>query len=201
MADWNFEDFLRRLEAIKGIGSLDELVARVPGLGKMLREVDFRLEELDPIERILRAMTPQERVQPELLEGDAGLRRRERIAASSGSSLEAVDSLIAQFQELRTKLAEQSPEEVLQDAIEQQTGEELADWQTPAEAWKGDEHVAKIVDIIDEEDEPQAPAQVDWTAQVDQLLRKIAESGMLSLTAEERAFLDEASQRYRNRRG
>ena len=90
---------------------------------------------------------------------------------------------------------------MLQEAIEQQTGEELADWQTPPEAWKGDEHTATIIDLVARDEAPSPPREADWSEQVDGLLRKIAESGMLSLTDEERAFLDDASTRYRNRRG
>ena len=43
MAEWNFEEFLQRLEAIKGLDSLDELVSQIPNLGGILKQVDFRL--------------------------------------------------------------------------------------------------------------------------------------------------------------
>lgn len=193
MADWNFEDFLRRLESIKGIGSLDELARQVPGLREVLRDVDFRLEELDPIERILRAMTLEERLHPDLLEGEGGSERRQRIADDSESPLESVESLISQFNRLRAMLRERSPEEVLREAIEEHQRQAGAEpWQQTPD-WRGEPGEP-------EEPAPTTPAELPWTERVDMLLRKIAAAGMASLSEQERAFLDEASQRYRNRR-
>jgi hypothetical protein len=200
MSDWNFEDFLRRLEAIKGVESFEELVKRVPGLAQILQDVDFRLEELDPIERILRSMTREERLNPELLDGPEGPTRRKRVADDSGSTVEAVDSLIEQFQRLRTMLLDKSPEEVLRDTIKKHQPQ-FEDWQTPPDAWKGDETAElEVPDVEDVEAEPEKPQSLPFNEQVDLLLRKIAALGMPSLTDVERQFLDEASERYRNRR-
>lgn len=202
MANWNFEDFLRRLEAIKGIGSIDELVEHVPGLGQILREVDFKLEELDPIERMLRAMTLEERLRPELLDGDNGDERRDRIASDSESTRESVDSLIAQFQKLRDLLRERSPEDVLRDTIQQQQQQEGNEaWQTPADAWKGEEDFPikdenEITDELEIEEEP----VLTVSERLDEILRKISASGMPSLNEEEQEFLAQASETYRNRR-
>lgn len=204
MANWNFEDFLRRLEAIKGIGSLDELVDHVPGLGQILRDVDFKLEELDPIERILRAMTLEERLRPELLDGDNGDERRDRIANQSDSTRESVDSLISQFQRLRTMLRNQTPEDVLRDTIQEQTGESGREaWQSSPDAWRGVE--PGFTPIVDENDDPTEEETVTEhvltnSERVDDLLRKISATGMVSLSDEERDFLNQASQTYRNRR-
>jgi hypothetical protein len=196
MSDWNFEDFLRRLEAIKGVDSLEELVRRVPGLAHLLADVDFRLEELDPIERILRAMTREERLNPQLFDGPEGQERRQRVADDSGSTVESVNGLIEQFSRLRSMLRDKSPEEVLRDTIQKQQPQ-LEEWQTPADAWTGD---GEDFDDDEDEDEDVEPAPVPFGEQVDLLLRKIAALGMDSLTDVEREFLDEASQRYRNRR-
>ena len=200
MADWNFEDFLRRLEAIKGVESFEELVEQVPGLAQILEDVDFRLEELDPIERILRSMTQEERLKPEMLEGDEGPERRERIAADSGSTVEAVDSLIDQFQRLRAMLLDKSPEEVLRDTI-QKHHPKMEDWQISPDAWKGGESAEYEVEITSEEKvvEKRSPRPLDFSEHVDLLLRKIAALGLVSLTDVEREFLDRASARYRNR--
>ena len=83
MGDLNFDDFLRRLEAIKHMGSIEDLVEHVSDeLAEFVRDVDFSFEDLEPIERILRAMTSEERFNPDLLTAKSGLSRRERIAAA-----------------------------------------------------------------------------------------------------------------------
>ena len=97
MSNWNYEDFLHRLEAIKGIE-----FKQVPGLAQILDAVGFRIEELDRVEQILRSMTQQERLNPNLLQGEEGQVRRDRIAQDAESTREAVDSLIDQFQRLPT---------------------------------------------------------------------------------------------------
>jgi predicted Zn-dependent protease with MMP-like domain len=207
MADWNFEDFLRRLKAIKGVASFEELIEQVPGLAQILSEVDFQIEELDPIETILRSMTLEERLNPDMLSDEHGPERRERIARDSGSTPEAVESLIDQFQRLRAMLQDKTPEEVLRETIQQQQPE-LEDWQGAPDAWKSKTEppadgvfTVKIVPEDEASGEPVGAAHaVGFELNVDDLLRKIAAEGMAALTADERTFLDEASQRFRNRR-
>lgn len=209
MSKWNFEDFLRRLEEIRRLGpSLEGLEDRLPGLGRLLRQSEFRMEELAPIEAILRAMSPEERLRPELLDGEPGRSRRERIATQSGTSLEEVDSLIWQFHMLSQMLEEMSPEEVTQSLMEGLQPEGEA-WQTPADAWKGEtwkpgEPSSAEAPALPAE-APTGPSasqrlQVAIDGRVDELLRKISRGGLTSLGPEERRFLDEASRRYREKR-
>lgn len=204
MAKWNFEDFLRRLEEIRRLGpSLEGLEERIPGLGALLRQSEFRLEELAPIEAILRAMSLEERLRPELLEGEAGLPRRERVAEKSGTSLEEVDSLIWQFHMLSQMLEEMSPEEVTQSLMEG-LSPEAESWQTPADAWKQGAGEPSSAEGAPLPAEPHLSAtqrlQVALDARVDDLLRKISRVGMVGLSGEERRFLEEASRRYREKR-
>ena len=187
----NFEVFLRRLEAIKGSGFLEELAERAPGLAAILEHVDFDPSELESVERILRAMTLEERLRPELLEGEAGLSRRERVAASAGTSLAEVDGLIAQFQTLRELLNSQSPEQALEELLDQAPKREA--WQASSEAWKGDEDDAV-------ETAPTAAPEPTREERLDALLVKIGAVGLTGLTDDERSFLDHTSQYYRNRR-
>ena len=198
MRRWNLETFLRRLEAIKQAGSIDELVEQVPDLAAFMRGVEFRLADLDPIERILRAMTLEERLNPELLKGDdGGLARRQRIAASSGASLDGVDSLISHFEMLREMLETRSPDQVARELIDESEGPRES-WQSAApDAWKAG---LTPVAWTEEDDVPEVDEEepeVDLDAQVDEILRKINRSGMDSLNAEERELLEQASQRYR----
>jgi len=191
MANWNFEDFLQRLEALKELDSLDELVDEVPGLTAFLQAVDFQVEDLEPIERILRAMTREERMDPTLLDGDGGAARRERIAASAGVSRSEVDSLIDEFQSLCGMLEDMSPDEVRRELMEQ-AGPGLEPWQTAPDAWKADGVAA--AGAADDADD----GAMDLLRQrVDLLLAKISATGLDSLSPPERAFLDHASARFR----
>lgn len=196
MANWNFEDFLRRLEALKGLESLDELVQQVPGLGAILEDVDFRLEDLEPIERILRAMSREERLDPELLEGDEGLARRQRIASDSDTSLDAVDSLIWQFRNLCDMLEAMSPEDVTQELL-QSAQPQLEPWQTSPDAWKAGAEPITETTAADDPIAREEREMAQLREQVDLLLTKISSLGMEALTASERAFLDQASARFR----
>jgi len=194
MAKWNFEELLQRLQAIKGTGLPDDLEERVPGLAAILRQVDFRVEELEPIEKILRAMTREERLHPELLEDEPGLPNRERVARDSGTSLDEVEALISQFRTLCEMLESMSPEEVTQELMGDLP--KLEPWQESADAWKSD------VAPEDAEPDPEEAAARErraLDARVDDLLRRIAGGGMEALTPDERVFLDEASRRYRER--
>lgn len=214
MPAWNFEDFLRRLEAIKEIGSLEELVEQVPGLAAILEQVDFRLEELEPIEGILRAMTLDERLHPQLLEGEAGRARRERIATTARTTIGAVDDLLDQFHELRALLEKAANPEEVTDEVLKQIQPELEDWQTSPDAWKGEpqgepqagwqvgEGVAlPVTDESEvEELEPVDAEEAEFQGRLDGILRRLSSVGMEGLTPEERAFLQQASARLRARR-
>jgi len=202
VTNWNFDDFLRRLEALKGMGSLEDLVRQVPGLGAILNEVDFKLGDLEPIERILRAMSAEERREPSLLDGEAGLERRQRIADGSGTSLDAVDSLIHQFKTLCRMLESMSAEDVTQELIEQ-VKPDLEDWQTSPDAWKdaaGELEGDDAAEVRDREAEEDEMLQI-LRRQLDLILAKVSASGMSSLNEAERALLDEASRRFRERQG
>ncbi|HBP17730.1 MAG TPA: hypothetical protein DEA08_08050 [Planctomycetes bacterium] len=194
---WNFDDFLRRLEAIKGMGSLEDLLDQVPGLGAVLREVDFKLDDLEPIENILRAMTLDERLDPRLLEGESGLERRQRIAERAGTTVEAVESLIWQFNSLMKMLENMSPDEVTQELIQDSTPERET-WQVSPDAWKASFEEDESDWLEHEEDsEGESPAALE--ERLDEILRKIGREGMDALSDAEREFLDASSKRLRDR--
>ena len=213
---WNFDDFLRRLEAIKGLGSLDELIAQVPGLRSILQDVNFDLSDLDPIERILRAMTPEERRDPRLLEDEAGQSRRERIAEASETSPFAVDSLISQFKSLCEMLESMSPEQVTQELVDQ-SQPRLEPWQQGPDSWKApdpeasdaagrdQEAGAQVKEWLEEQEELTRQRQEQEQAQaerldrehMDELLRKIGRVGMEGLELHEQTFLQDMSTRLR----
>jgi len=94
-ASFTFEDFLQQFQQIRQIGPLDQLLAMLPGAGSMFRNVQVSDDDLGRVEAIIRSMTPEERRSPKLIDGS----RKRRIAAGSGSSAQAVNGLLKQFNE------------------------------------------------------------------------------------------------------
>jgi signal recognition particle subunit SRP54 len=93
-ASFTLQDFLEQTRQIKRMGSVQDLLKMIPGMGKLMagREVDDR--ELARVEAIICSMTPKERADPRIL--NAG--RRRRIAAGSGTRVQDVNQLVKQFE-------------------------------------------------------------------------------------------------------
>ncbi len=102
MGDWNYDDLLTQLRAMQGRGPREEVAARVPALGIVLK---IRREELDLFVRVLEVMTPSELRIPELVEGARGVERRRRIAATSGATEEDVERFTQTFLKLLEEVA------------------------------------------------------------------------------------------------
>lgn len=94
---FDFEDFLSQLQQIKKMGSLKDLVGMLPGMNKMLKDVEIDDNAFKPIEAIIRSMTPLERHSPDLINGS----RKKRIADGSGTDIQQVNNLLKQFDEMR----------------------------------------------------------------------------------------------------
>ncbi len=94
---FNFNDFLSQIAQIKKMGNLKDLAGMIPGMGKMLKNVDIDDDAFKSIEAIIYSMTPAERENPELMNGS----RRKRIADGSGTTLPEVNKLLKQFEETR----------------------------------------------------------------------------------------------------
>ena len=116
---FTLEDFLQQLRQVRGMGPLGNLMKMVPGMGKAMQgmgDVDER--ELDRIEAIILSMTPAERANPDLINGS----RRKRIAAGSGTTVQAVNRLVKQFGQMRKMMKQlssgkmPSPEQLLRGA-------------------------------------------------------------------------------------
>ena len=87
------EDFLEQLWQIQKMGPLDQLLGMIPGVGKMMKGIDFNENELKRIEAIILSMTKEERRKSGIIDGS----RRRRIAAGSGTSVHEVNNLLKQF--------------------------------------------------------------------------------------------------------
>jgi signal recognition particle subunit SRP54 len=94
---FNFEDFLNQIQQIKKMGSIKDLVGMIPGMGKMMKDLPIEDDAFKPIEAIIFSMTKQERENPDLLSGN----RRNRIAKGSGTSIQQVNNLLKQFEDMR----------------------------------------------------------------------------------------------------
>ncbi len=94
---FNFNDFLGQLQQIKKMGNIKDLMGMIPGMGKMVKDIDVDENSFKSIEAIIHSMTPEERERPEVLNGG----RRKRIASGSGTSIQDVNRLIKQFEDMR----------------------------------------------------------------------------------------------------
>lgn len=94
---FDFDDFLSQLEQIKKMGNIKDLMGMIPGMGKALKDVDVDDNSFKPIEAIIKSMTPTERANPDILNGN----RRQRIAKGSGTSIQQVNNLMKQFEDMR----------------------------------------------------------------------------------------------------
>ncbi len=94
---FNFDDFLSQIHQIKKMGNMKDLVGMIPGVGKMMKDVDIGDDAFKSIEAIISSMTKQERADPSVLNGS----RRKRIAMGSGTKIEDVNRLIKQFEDTR----------------------------------------------------------------------------------------------------
>jgi signal recognition particle subunit SRP54 len=93
---FDFEDFLKQIKAIKKMGSLSSLIGMIPGIGAQVKNAQIDDKALVKIEAIINSMTRMERRTPKVLNGS----RRKRIAAGSGTSIQDVNRLIKQFNEM-----------------------------------------------------------------------------------------------------
>lgn len=96
--DFDLEDFLEQLNQIKKLGPLENIIKMLPGAKKMgLNNVKIDPKEMAHIEAIIQSMTKEERKNPSILKAS----RKVRIAKGSGRSVEEVNRLLKQFEEMK----------------------------------------------------------------------------------------------------
>ncbi len=94
---FDFNDFRAQIAQIKKMGNIKDLMGMIPGVGKAIKDIDINDDAFKSIEAIIGSMTPQEREHPEIINGS----RRERIAKGSGTSIQEVNRLLKQFDEMK----------------------------------------------------------------------------------------------------
>ncbi|MDQ3914063.1 MAG: signal recognition particle protein [Actinomycetota bacterium] len=96
-AEFTFEDFLNQLQALKKMGPMSQVLGMLPGMGKLPLGGDEVDSQLPKVEAIIRSMTVQERNNPSVINGS----RRKRIARGSGTTIQDVNRLVKQFEQVR----------------------------------------------------------------------------------------------------
>ncbi|CAN5420188.1 signal recognition particle protein [soil metagenome] len=94
---FDFNDFLAQLQQIKKMGNMKDLLGMVPGMGKALKDVNIDDNSFKPIEAVIRSMTTKERENPDIINSS----RKNRIAKGSGTSVQQVNQLLKQFEDMR----------------------------------------------------------------------------------------------------
>jgi len=97
--EFTLEDFMEQMEQVRNMGPMDEILGMIPGMGgaKQLKNMQVDDKQLDYIEAIISSMTPEERRDPEVINGS----RRKRIAQGSGTSIQEVNRLLKQFRQIK----------------------------------------------------------------------------------------------------
>jgi len=100
---FDFEDYLDQMRQMRKLGPLDQILGMIPGLGgnaSKLQGLDINEKQLAHVEAIICSMTVAERREPGLINGS----RRRRIAAGSGRSIQEVNRLLTQFDQMKTMM-------------------------------------------------------------------------------------------------
>ena len=100
--EFTLDDFLSQMQQVKKLGSLENILGMIPGMGGLKKQlegqdIDLDGKEMRQIEAIIRSMTPKERADITIINGS----RRKRIAMGSGTRVQDVNKLLKQFGEMR----------------------------------------------------------------------------------------------------
>ena len=105
--EFTLDDFLSQMQQVKKLGSLENILSLIPGMGGIKKQlegqdIDLDGKEMRQIEAIIRSMTPAERADTSIINGS----RRKRIAVGSGTRVQDVNRLLKQF-DMMNQLARQ----------------------------------------------------------------------------------------------
>jgi len=101
---FDFNDFYGQIQQIKKMGNMKDLMGMIPGVGKMMKDVEIGDDAFKNIESIIQSMTPFEKENPDSINQS----RRNRIAKGSGTNLIEVNRLIKQFEDMRKVMKQMS---------------------------------------------------------------------------------------------
>ncbi len=102
---FTLEDFLMQMRSLKKMGNLDQLLAMIPGMKTgALKDASIDEKQMERTEAIILSMTRRERINPDIINGS----RRKRIACGSGTSVEDVNKLLKQFDQMKKMMKQMS---------------------------------------------------------------------------------------------
>jgi signal recognition particle subunit SRP54 len=101
---FDFNDFYGQIQQIKKMGNMKDLMGMIPGVGKMMKNVEVDDNAFKAIESIIQSMTPFEKENPDAINQS----RRNRISKGSGTDLQEVNRLIKQFEDMRKVMKQMS---------------------------------------------------------------------------------------------
>ena len=101
---FDLNDLLSQFEEIKKMGSMKDILAMIPGVGKKMKDVDVDDRQLDKTAAIIYSMTPKERENPDIINPS----RKRRIAAGCGMQVEDVNKLLSQFKQMQKMFKQMS---------------------------------------------------------------------------------------------
>ncbi|HXG38604.1 MAG TPA: signal recognition particle protein [Bacteroidota bacterium] len=96
-SQFTFEDFLEQLREVKKMGPLSQVLAMLPGANRLPANAQVDDGALVRVEAMIQSMTPEERIRPSIINGS----RRKRIARGSGTTVQEVNRLLKQFDEMQ----------------------------------------------------------------------------------------------------
>jgi len=108
---FDYNDFLGQIKQIKKMGDLKGLMKMIPGMGKMVKDIDIDDNAFDKVESIIFSMTPEEKSRPELM----SMSRKRRIAKGCGRSIHEVNMFIKQFEQMKKMMYRMSKMKGLPD--------------------------------------------------------------------------------------
>ncbi len=94
---FDFADFKMQLEQIKKMGNMKDMLSMIPGVGSKVKDLDINEDSFKGIEAMINSMTPEERADPDLIDGS----RKKRIAKGAGKDLNEVNAFMKQFEQMR----------------------------------------------------------------------------------------------------
>lgn len=102
--DITLDDFLNQMQQLKKMGPLQNILGMLPGVGSKLKDIDIDDNAMKKPEAIIRSMTMKERRNPNLLNAS----RRKRIAAGAGVTVQDVNQLMRQFEQMQKMMKQMS---------------------------------------------------------------------------------------------
>ena len=101
---FSLADFLDQMQKVKKMGSLKSLMGMIPGMGQLMRGMEDQISDdmLKPMEAMIQSMTPEERENPDIIDGS----RRHRIARGSGRTVAEVNTMLKEFYQMRRVMSQ-----------------------------------------------------------------------------------------------